>query len=158
MHGSSPAPSPRTSRSIRDRIDAARLNVAIRQAHLSEDVAEMALGADTHVGDRGSRLSGGQRQRLSIARALAGEPELLIMDEPTSALDVRSEGLIRQTIAELRGRVTVVIIAHRLSTLDVCDRIMVVQDGRLRAMDSAAALARDNDFYRQSLELSGIGS
>jgi ABC-type multidrug transport system fused ATPase/permease subunit len=93
---------------------------------------------------------------VSIARALAGEPQLLIMDEPTSALDVRSESLIRQTLSELRGQVTVIIIAHRLSTLDICDRIMVIQGGRLRAMDSAASLARDNAFYRQSLELSGM--
>ena len=94
------------------------------------------------VGPRGGQLSGGQRQRLSIARALAGDPQLLVMDEPTSALDVRSESLIRRTIAELQGRVTVIIIAHRLSTLEVCDRIMVLQDGELRAMDTVGVAGR----------------
>ena len=127
---------------FRARIDPARIERAIDQAHLREDLASIPAGAELPVGDRGSRLSGGQRQRVSIARALAGEPRLLIMDEPTSALDVRSESLIRTAIGELRGRVTVVIIAHRLSTLDICDRIMVVQDGHLRAMDSKASLAR----------------
>jgi ABC-type multidrug transport system fused ATPase/permease subunit len=141
---------------FRSRIDAEHINRAIQQAHLDEDLATMRDGSGSTVGDRGKALSGGQRQRVSIARALAGEPQLLIMDEPTSALDVRSESLIRQTLSELRGQVTVIIIAHRLSTLDICDRIMVIQGGRLRAMDSAASLARDNAFYRQSLELSGM--
>lgn len=78
------------------------------------------------------------------------------MDEPTSALDARSESLIREAVAALSGHVTVLIIAHRLSTLDICDRIMVIQEGHLRAMDAAAALARGNTFYRESLELSGM--
>lgn len=143
---------------FRERVDAGRIERAVRQAHLADDLAAMPDGVDSSIGDRGSQLSGGQQQRVSIARALAGQPQLLIMDEPTSALDVRSESLIREAIADLRGQVTVIIIAHRLSTLGVCDRIMVIQDGHLRAMDSAAALARGNAFYRQSLELSGMRS
>jgi ATP-binding cassette subfamily B protein len=141
---------------FRDRIDRASIDRAIQQAQLADDLATMPLGVDSVVGDRGIRLSGGQRQRVSIARALAGEPQLLIMDEPTSALDARSEALIREALADLRGQVTVVIIAHRLSTLGICDRIMVIQDGHLRAMDSATSLARDNAFYRQSLALAGM--
>ena len=143
---------------FRDGIDAERIELAARQAHIHDEVAAMPNGFTSEVGSRGGQLSGGQRQRLSIARALAGDPQLLVMDEPTSALDVRSESLIRRTIAELKGRVTVVIIAHRLSTLEVCDRIMVLQDGEIRALDTAAALAANDSFYRESLELSGLSS
>src|SRR5204862_6844617 len=84
-----------------DGIDDARIARAAPQAHIVDEIAAMPLGFATQVGTRGGDVSGGQRQRLSIARALAGDPQLLIMDEPTSALDVRSEALIRQTIAEL---------------------------------------------------------
>lgn len=78
------------------------------------------------------------------------------MDEPTSALDVGSEKLIRETIAALKGQVTVVIVAHRLSTLDTCDRIMVIEHGELKAMADPAELSRDNEFFRTSLALSGM--
>ena len=78
------------------------------------------------------------------------------MDEPTSALDARSESLIRRTIPELEGRVTVIIIAHRMSTLDVCDRIMVLHDGVLRAMDTPARLAANDPLFQESLQLSGL--
>lgn len=141
---------------FRDDIDGDRVRRAAEQAHVADEVVAMSDGFDTSVGERGSRLSGGQRQRVSIARALAGDPQLLIMDEPTSALDVRSEAYIRQTVAELKGKVTIVIIAHRLSTLDVCDRIMIIQNGVLKAFDTPDVLARDNDFYREALALSGM--
>lgn len=141
---------------FRNGIGATRIEQAAKEANVFGEVVAMRDGFDTDVGERGKKLSGGQRQRVSIARALAGDPELLILDEPTSALDVRSEQLIRETLASLKGRVTVVIIAHRLSTLDTCDRIMVVEDGRLRAMAPAAELALDNEFFRHSLELSGM--
>jgi ATP-binding cassette subfamily B protein len=143
---------------FRDGIDDARIERAARQAHILDEVAAMPRGFASQVGPRGGDLSGGQRQRLSIARALAGDPQLLVMDEPTSALDARSESLIRRTIAELKGRVTVIIIAHRLSTLEVCDRIMVLCDGQVRAMDTVASLAANDHFYRESLHLSGLSS
>ncbi len=143
---------------FRDGIDAERIERAARQAHIVDEIAAMPNGFATDVGPRGGELSGGQRQRLSIARALAGDPQLLVMDEPTSALDVRSESLIRRTIADLKGRVTVIIIAHRLSTLEVCDRIMVLHDGEIRAMDTVASLAANDQFYRESLQLSGLSS
>jgi ABC-type multidrug transport system fused ATPase/permease subunit len=141
---------------FRSGIPVDRIEASAREANVLADVMAMPEGFDTDIGERGKQLSGGQRQRLSIARALAGDPELLILDEPTSALDVRSEQLIRETIATLKGRVTVVIIAHRLSTLDMCDRIMVIEDGQLRAMAPAAELSRSNEFFRHSLELSGM--
>ena len=100
--------------------------------------------------------SGGQQQRLCIARALVEHPDVLILDEPTSALDVRSEHLIRNTLLSLKDRMTVIVIAHRLSTLTICDRIMVVNDGELKGFDTPLRLERSSDFYREALALSGM--
>lgn len=83
-------------------------------------------------------------------------PDVLILDEPTSALDVRSEHLIRQTLTELREHMTIIIVAHRLSTLDICDRIMVIQNGELQGFDTPAQLGKDNAFYSEALTLSGL--
>lgn len=132
------------------------LRRAAKQANILADIQALPSGFDTHLGERGSQLSGGQRQRVSIARALAGKPELLILDEPTSALDVRSEALIRDTLTELHGRTTVVIIAHRMSTLDICNRIAVIEGGRVTAFDAPAALLGSSDFYRNALSMSGM--
>ena len=106
------------------------IEAASRAAHLHEDVMMMPDLYETKVGEGGTALSGGQRQRLAIARALAGEPRLLVMDEPTSAVDSRSESLIRQTITELRGKVTSVIISHRLALVEDCDLLLVLEEGR----------------------------
>jgi ABC-type multidrug transport system fused ATPase/permease subunit len=104
---------------------------ASRAAHLHEDVMTMAQSYETLVGEGGGALSGGQRQRLAIARALVGSPRVLVLDEPTSALDGRSENLIRRTLSELRGHVTVIIISHRLATVEDCDLLLVLDDGQL---------------------------
>lgn len=143
-------------RFFRPDIDDEALRSAARAANVLGDIERLPDGFATHLGERGSQLSGGQRQRMSIARALAGSPRLLILDEPTSALDVASESLIRDTIAALRGRVTVIVIAHRMSTLDMCDRLMVIEGGRLKAFDTPERLRQNSDFYRQALALSGI--
>jgi ABC-type multidrug transport system fused ATPase/permease subunit len=102
---------------------------AARAAHLHAEIMALPEGYATVVGPGARDLSGGQRQRLGIARALLGRPELLVLDEPTCALDHRSEHLIRQTLQELKGATTLVIVAHRSSTLEVCDRIFRVRDG-----------------------------
>ncbi len=143
-------------RFFREGIDDAALRRAATQANVLADVESLPHGFATHLGERGGQLSGGQRQRLSIARALAGEPELVVLDEPTSALDGQSEALIRDTLAGLKGKVTVVIIAHRMSTLDICDRIMVIENGRITALDTPSALRENSHFYRNALALAGI--
>ena len=104
---------------------------AARAAHLHEDVAAMPDAYETAVGEGGGALSGGQRQRLAIARALVGSPRLLVLDEPTSALDGRSESLVRQTLREVHGRMTVVIISHRLAMVEDCDLLLVLEGGKV---------------------------
>jgi ATP-binding cassette subfamily B protein len=143
-------------RFLRDDVGQEDVERAARLAHLHEDVVGFPEGYDRQVGEHGGHLSGGQQQRLCIARALVEDPDLLIMDEPTSALDVHSEHLIRTTLLGLKDRMTVIVIAHRLSTLDICDRIMVIQDGELMGFDTPDALERSSDFYREALILSGM--
>lgn len=103
---------------------------AARMANAHDFISQLPQGYDTQVGDRGYRLSGGQRQRLAIARAVIGRPDLLLFDEATSALDSESERLIQESIETLRQDCTLVVIAHRLSTVVNADRIIVLDDGR----------------------------
>ncbi len=111
-------------------LDPEKIEAASRSAHLHEDVMMMPDRYETKVGEGGTALSGGQLQRLAIARALAGAPRLLVMDEPTSAVDNRSESLIRETLTELRGTMTSVIISHRLALVEDCDLLLVLKKGR----------------------------
>jgi ATP-binding cassette, subfamily B, bacterial len=141
-------------RFFRDGIDEVAMKEACAMANVLADVERLPEGFDTHLGQRGSQLSGGQRQRVSIARALAGQPQFLVLDEPTSALDVKSESLIRATIDGLRGQTTVVVIAHRMTTLKGCDRIIVIDHGRVEGFGTAEELAMNNAFYRSSQLLS----
>jgi ATP-binding cassette, subfamily B, bacterial len=143
-------------RFFRDEIPDERIEYAARLANLHDDVMGWEGGYERQVGEQGGQLSGGQQQRLVIARALVEQPDVLILDEPTSALDVRSEYLVRGALEALRDQMTVIIIAHRLSTLDNCDRIMVVMDGELKAFDTPDRLAETNEFYRDALAMSGI--
>ena len=143
-------------RFLRDEVSQQVIERAAKLAHLHEDIMGWDDGYDRQVGERGGRLSGGQQQRLIIARALVESPELLILDEPTSALDVRSESLIRETLDDLRETTTIIIIAHRLSTLGSCDRVMVIQDGELKAFDTPERLEQSSAFYREALVLSGM--
>lgn len=143
-------------RFLRDGVQRPDIERASRLANLHTDVEGFADGYEREVGEQGSHLSGGQQQRLIIARALVEDPDVLILDEPTSALDVRSEQLIRETLHELRERMTIIIVAHRLSTLEICDRIMVIQDGELKGFDTPENLEKTSDFYREALILSGM--
>jgi ABC-type multidrug transport system fused ATPase/permease subunit len=140
--------------------DATREDIikAAQRAHVHNEIMAMPQGYDTPLGSRGGALSGGQRQRISIARALLRRPAILVLDEPTSALDMRSESLVHETFTELREDVTIFVIAHRLSTLNTCDRIMVMNEGRLQAFGTRAELEADSEFYRDVLELSQLRS
>lgn len=114
----------------RERIDEDRLWEALREAQLDEFIKSLPEGLETSIGERGIRLSGGQRQRIGIARALYHDPEVLILDEATSALDNDTEAAIMDSINRLQGKKTLIIIAHRLQTIEKCDLVYRVQDGR----------------------------
>lgn len=138
-------------------VDDAAVMRAAQLAHIDADIMSWANGYQTVVGQRADAVSGGQRQRLCLARALAGDPELLILDEPTSALDLHSERLIQESLQALHGHVTLVLAAHRLATLNLCDRVMVIRDGRLEAFQPSGSLSDSNEFYRQALDIAAEG-
>ena len=112
-------------------IDDAKVWAALREARLDEHVKSLPEGLDTEIGERGIRLSGGQRQRIGIARALFEDPEVLILDEATSALDGETEAAIMESINLLHGRKTLIIIAHRLQTIEKCDIVYRVKDEKI---------------------------
>ncbi len=112
-------------------IDPQRINKALKAAQLEELITQLPQGIKTEVGERGIRLSGGQRQRIGIARALYHEREILVLDEATSALDNETERLVSEAIKSLAGTKTLIIIAHRLSTVEHCDRIYLLNQGRI---------------------------
>lgn len=111
-------------------VDENRVWEVLKEAQLEEFVRKLPQGLDTGIGERGIRLSGGQRQRIGIARALYYDPEVLILDEATSALDNDTEAAIMDSINRLHGRKTLVIIAHRLQTIEKCDLVYRVQEGK----------------------------
>ena len=123
---------------------------AARLARIHEEIMAWPKGYETIVGPRADAVSGGQQQRICLARALAARPEVLILDEPTSALDPYSETLIQESLTALREDLTLFIIAHRMSTLDICRRVMVIVDGRLVAFDGVDLLKEHNSYYRSA--------
>lgn len=124
----------------KDRIDKERVKEAIRRAKLKEFVDSLPDGLATFVGDRGVRLSGGQRQRIAIARALYRRPEILVLDEATSALDNDTETAIMSAIDSLQGQVTLIIVAHRLTTVRNCDVIYEVKNKNIIKRDKGEVL------------------
>jgi subfamily B ATP-binding cassette protein MsbA len=112
-------------------IDRARLDAAIKAAHLADVVAALPEGVDTMIGENGMRLSGGQRQRVAIARAIYKDAPILILDEATSALDNESERAVQAALDTLMAGRTTLVIAHRLSTIERADRIVVIDQGRV---------------------------
>ena len=111
------------------------------------NLAHLPEGMDTALGDRGIRLSGGERQRIVLARVLLGKPSLIILDEATSALDYESEAMFHQIIRRLRAQTAVVLIAHRLSTVRMADRAIVLEDGKIAEQGTVEALiGRENGF------------
>jgi subfamily B ATP-binding cassette protein MsbA len=129
--------------------DRERVESALRKAGAWDFVSAMSGGVDATLDEFGANLSGGQRQRLAIARAIYREPDVLILDEATSALDNRSEAAIQRALAEIiRDRITF-IIAHRLSTVDLADRILVLKGGRIVGAGTKKELLRDCEEYRR---------
>lgn len=137
-------------------IDDDAIDHAIAAAHLADFVARLPAGLDTRLEESGRRLSGGQRQRIGIARALYHAPEILIMDEATSALDVETESQVTDTIRQFHGSKTMVIIAHRLSTVQHCDRLFLMRDGAIADTGTFAELAERNAEFRTLVTLSNV--
>ncbi len=114
-----------------EEIDDDRIKECIKDARLSELITELPGGIETIIGDRGIRLSGGQRQRIAIARALYFNPEVLVLDEATSSLDNDTEAAVMEAIEALHGKVTMIVVAHRLSTIEKCDKVYRVEEGKV---------------------------
>ncbi len=130
-------------------IDMVAVEKAAKIANLHEFILEqLAHGYETTVGERGVRLSGGQRQRIGIARALYHEPDLIIMDEATSALDNITENAVMKSVENLSDRVTIILIAHRLTTVQSCDIIYLLEDGSIKASGSYNELLEKSVDFR----------
>jgi len=126
-----------------DRVTDTDIEFAVSAAGLSSVIAKLPAGIKSAVGERGNALSGGERQRVALARVLARRPELLILDEPTSALDASAEMVIRDALLELRGAITIVIIAHKIDTVRAADRVVVISDGGVIEEGAPSVLLTD---------------
>jgi ATP-binding cassette, subfamily B, bacterial len=134
-------------------IDDESVERAARLARIHDDITGWSHGYDTIVGPRADAVSGGQQQRICLARALAARPHVLVLDEPTSALDPYSEKLIGESLNGLRHEMTLFIVAHRMSTLDTCDRVMIILDGRMVAFDTKEYLQERDPYYRSASKI-----
>lgn len=135
---------------IRDRdVDTQAMREAVSLAQLDDFVAPLTEGLDTVVGERGTRISGGERQRIAIARALYHRPKLLVLDEGTSALDNATEGSLMRCLDRLRGECTVILVAHRLSTVRDADQIIFLEDGAVAGIDTFENLYSYNERFRR---------
>ena len=141
-----------------DLIDDQKVIAALKLASLDEFFKTREKYINENIGDNGKSLSGGQRQRLAIARALYLDPEIIVLDEATSALDVETEYQITQVINQLKGQKTVIAIAHRLSTLKDCDRIIYMSQGRIVDVGSFQELQKRHADFSRILELSSVKS
>ncbi len=138
-------------------VDESQVLRALDQAHLGDVVTTLPGGIDGNVGEGGARLSGGQIQRIALARALYSRPEVLILDEATSALDNETEFLIGEAIRKLGSRVTLVVVAHRLSTVRLLDRIHFFNEGTLESSGTFDELMRQSERFARLVELGDLG-
>lgn len=125
---------------------------ALKLAAAADFVRRLPLGLDTPVGERGVQLSGGERQRIALARALLGKPHLLVLDEATSHLDAENESRIQTALGSLHGRMTMLIIAHRLTTLRSADQIVVLEQGRIVQQGDWNSLSARPGRFRDLLQ------
>jgi ABC-type multidrug transport system fused ATPase/permease subunit len=129
---------------------------SIQVSQLSDFINQLPHGLDTNVGERGSRVSGGQKQRLAIARALSTNPKLIILDEATSSLDLKTEAEIAKSLDSLKGKVTMIVIAHRLSTVKDFDHIIYMSQGKIIATGSFEAVRAQVAALDDAARLSGL--
>ncbi|WP_310876756.1 ABC transporter ATP-binding protein [Priestia megaterium] len=125
---------------------------ALEFAMADQFVGNLPQGLDTVIGDRGIKISGGERQRLVLARAILKKPALLILDEATSALDTNNENKIKESIDRLKGKVTIVVVAHRLSTIQAADQVLVLEEGKVIQKGSFNQLAFEEGAFHKLLE------
>jgi len=137
--------------------DRERVSRSLEMAQLSALVAERADGIDTRIGERGVALSGGQQQRLGIARALYADPLVLVLDEATSSLDTKTEDDVTKAIRGLQGELTIISVAHRLSTIKDYDRVCYMEDGRILGLDTFYGLAEALPAFGEQVGLAGLG-
>jgi HlyD family secretion protein len=136
-----------------EKIDLKRVGLAIELAHLSDLIARLPNGLYTKVGERGVQLSGGQRQRIAIARALYFDVDIIVFDEATSALDGESEKMIMDAIHDFHGSKTIIMIAHRLKTVERCDAIFLLENGAITDSGSYSDLLIRNEKFRNMSQL-----
>ena len=137
-------------------IDDDRVWEALERARLADIMRSLRDGLETEVGESGFRLSGGQRQRLGIARALYSRPQLLVLDEATSALDAETENEVAQTISQLAGTVTLIIVAHRLATVRDCDQVAYLEEGKLEALGTFDEVRTASPRFNSQAALLGL--
>ena len=137
-------------------VDREEVISALQAAHLGTLIKELPEGIDTSLGKLKDSLSGGQMQRLGLARAIYSKPNLLVMDEATSALDAESESEIQKTLEEMRGRVTVVVIAHRLNTIQHADKVILLEDGKVSDSGTFKELIARNPSVEKMVDLMRI--
>lgn len=140
----------------REDIDAKQLVASVQRAQLADVVAALGRGLETQIGERGSRLSGGQRQRVGIARSLYRQPSLLVLDEATSALDNETEHRVNEAIRELHGALTIVVVAHRLSTVKHVDSIVLMNDGAIECIGTFEELKSQSPRFARMVQLGSL--
>jgi ATP-binding cassette subfamily C protein len=139
-----------------ENVDREEVISALQAAHLGTLIKELPEGIDSSLGKLKDSLSGGQMQRLGLARAIYSKPNLLVMDEATSALDAESESEIQKTLEEMRGLVTVVVIAHRLNTIQHADKVILLEDGRVKDSGTFKELIARNPSVEKVVDLMRI--